>query len=354
MRTVKVPNAADLRDLRVIDTHVHMSFRHTIGQSEEYYRTIMQGRRYDSMVFVATTESSKGRDPLSNVQALWFKRAFAGCRALASLVYRHDERDTAEEFLRQAKEARALGFEGMKMLEGKPNVYRNIGIPLDSPAYEKFFAYLEENGIPVTMHLGDPAEFWDADKVSEYAKKAGWFYGDPSYPTREKLYNEVWNILTRHPALKLNLAHFGFFGDRPELAEEYMGRWKNTCLDLTPGGCMFTFFSAKPDYWKDYFYRYSDRILFGTDTYNLPENHEAVGGPTGRWGLVRTFLEYKEPYEYGSPTGTLIPFGFEDEMLNKLYRENALSLFGNVRAIDEERAGLDKLLTKDSFVGMRE
>lgn len=354
MANEKVPYAAELRDIRIIDSHVHVSFKNTIRQSEEYFRTIMDERKYDSMVFVAYSESGLERDTLCNAQALWYKRAFPGCRALASLIHHHDERDTAEEFLRQAKEAQAQGFDGMKMLEGKPDLYKVLGTPLDSPVYEKLFAYLEENGIPLTMHVGDPASFWDSEKVSEYAKRVGWFYGGPGYPSRQKLFDEIWNIMKKFPELKLNLAHFGCFPDEPDLCEEFLGRWKNTRFDLTPGGLMFTCFSEKPDFWKDYFYRYADRILFGTDSYNLPENHEATGGTTGRWGLVRTFLEYREPYVYGTPEGTLIPFGFEDEMLNKLYRENAVKFFGDIRAIDAERAGIDKLLTKDSFVGMRE
>lgn len=336
-------SVSDFKELPVIDSHVHLSFPYPVRQSEEFYRIIAQQRHYDGMVFVAYTESaSKGRDETANKKALYYKSRFPGSYASAGLLHLGGE--TAEDFLAQAKLYRAQGFDGMKMLEGKPDLYKHYGIRVDDPVYDRFYAYLEENAIPLTMHVADPASFWDADKVSDYAKKVGWFYGDGTYPTREELFSQVWNVMERFPALRLNLAHFGNMHDIPGKCEEFLTRWKNTCFDLTPGGSMFTSFSADPVYWKDFFIRFRTRILFGTDTYNLPEDHSNPGGPAGRWALVRSFLEGTSDYRWGTVEGELHPFGFGEDILRLLYRENALALFGaSPRPVDAELARLETL-----------
>lgn len=335
------PVTARFCELPVIDTHVHFSFPYSHEESLVFFRTILERRGYEAMAFMAYHQSGSGkRFPESSLEALYYKSQLPGCWAFAGL--RHP--DTAEGYLAQAKEYRAMGFDGIKMLEGKPDLYRALGRGLDDPVYDRFYAYMEENGIPLTLHVGDPAEFWDAERVDPAARERGWFYGDPSFPAREKLYIEVWNVMRRFPALRLNLAHFGFFGHIPQLAEEFLGAWEHTRLDLTPGGIMFAGFSQAPAFWKDFFRRYRTRILFGTDGYNLPEDTENKLGCAGRWELVRSFLEFSEPFAWPGFDKPLVPFGFDEDMLRALYRDNAVAFFGGAPAeIDAERVDWARL-----------
>ena len=49
----------------------------------------------------------------------------------------------------------------------------------------------------------------------------GWYYGDRSkYPAYEELYEQVDNILAKHPRLDLCLAHFFFLSENPERLEK--------------------------------------------------------------------------------------------------------------------------------------
>jgi hypothetical protein len=79
-----------------------------------------------------------------------------------------------EMFFEQAVRLRNIGFDGMKMLEGKPDMRKKIGLPLDSDLYDKYFSYLEAEGIPVTYHVGDPRMFWDIEKAPDWAVREGW------------------------------------------------------------------------------------------------------------------------------------------------------------------------------------
>ena len=63
----------------------------------------------------------------------------------------------------------------------------------------------------------------------------------------------------------MTFAHFFFCSKEPQLLEELFKKYPNLCVDLTPGGEMYVAFEANYDYYKEFFYKYSDRVIFGTD-----------------------------------------------------------------------------------------
>ncbi|MBR4884676.1 MAG: amidohydrolase family protein, partial [Lentisphaeria bacterium] len=150
-------------------------------------------------------------------------------------------------------------------LDMKPDFRKRLGKGLNHPSYDRMFSLLEERQVPVLIHSGDPETFWDPDKVTEYQKKAGWFYGDGSFLKCEEIYAEVFAMLDKHPRLQVTLAHFFFLSAKPEEAVRVMETYPGVRFDLTPGGEMYLGFSQDIDFWHDFFIRYRDRILFGTD-----------------------------------------------------------------------------------------
>ena len=91
-----------------------------------------------------------------------------------------------EALLQEADRLMKIGCVGIKILEGKPNVRKQYPIPdFDSALWEDYWEYLEEKQVPVYMHVNDPEEFWNPLEVSEFAKKAGWFY-DSTYINNEE------------------------------------------------------------------------------------------------------------------------------------------------------------------------
>lgn len=349
----RVPNVESFRNIPVIDSHVHMSHPISLDLSVEYLNKIIEGRNYRSIVLAPySIDGDHFTDKQAAIKSLYLKHRIPGIYAQATLNYNHDSGDTSDFFLSQVKEHYELGFDGEKLLEGKPDTYRQLGHGIDDPVYDGFYEFCEEKRFPITLHVADPPSFWDPDKVSEYAKKVGWFYADPSFPTREELYRQVWNVMNRFPALPLILAHFGFLSDLPDMSEEFLTRWKNTALDLTPGGWIFSCFSEKHDYWRDFFVRHSSRIVFGTDSYNTPEDYNSTGGCTGRWALVRSCLEFSEPFFWNDSLGTLLPLGLDDETLHDIYNRNSRRIFGEKpAAIDIERADFAAHITSDTLAG---
>ncbi len=325
-------NEPNFADIPIIDAHVHMSMPCTIPESEEHFREVMELRGYERMVFQAYTENPEKVNPLANTEALYYKLRFPGCYACGSLLHCHDERDTARGYAVQAEKLWDMGFDGMKMLEGKPAVRRALGHRLDDEIFDLYYAFLEENRIPLTMHLADPSYFWDADRVTPEIIRRGWFCGDGTYPSYDDFYDEIFGVLEKFPRLSLTLAHFGFMSRHPERAQRFMG-YENTMLDLTPGGEMFVGFSQDTEYWRDFFLTHRRRILFGTDTYNDSQREFTYGNASGRCRLVRSFLEYSEPFAWPTltgprPDGLLYPLGLPRDVLRDIYRENALRRYG--------------------------
>ena len=119
-----------------------------------------------------------------------------------------DERDTAESYLEQAKLLYDLGVDGYKSLDGKPSVRRELGKPLCDSVYDKMYAFIEEKGMPIKLHLADPAQYWGPkETMSEMAIRRGWWCGDGTYPARNEFYLETYGIMKKFPKLKLCLAH---------------------------------------------------------------------------------------------------------------------------------------------------
>ena len=231
-----------------------------------------------------------------------------------------------------------MGADGMKMLEGKPEDRKSLGKPLDHKDFDSYYQYAEENQIPIIMHWGDPREFWDPEKIPDWALERGWLY-DSSFVPFLKARAEVEGILTKFPKLKITFAHFFFMSDEFDYAEEFLNKWENICVDLTPGSEMYKNFNADSDRWRDFFVRNSDKILYGTDIYNWElEGKDVTTRYSHAVNLERSFLERKEPF-----TDPWIehyfdkPFGLSEDVLAKIYNKNFKRIWGeNPKPLDKE------------------
>lgn len=183
----------------------------------------------------------------------------------------------------------SIGFDGIKMIEGKPTYRKILKIGFDDPFYEDYFTCLEETRLPLLFHVADPEEFWDNAKVPVWAKAQGWFY-DQTYPPKEQFYKEVDRVLEKHPGLKVIFAHFYFLSADIEAASSFLEKNESTHLDLTPGIEMYHNFSMEKEAWREFFMKYGDRILFGTDIFG----GERVESALAKVRLVRGFLETDE------------------------------------------------------------
>ena len=254
-------------DIEVIDSHVHIhGWENSKGENFIHGYDEYIGEFGFRSINIAALPSAY-RDVSNNIIAAFYKLTDPKVYAHGGLIYNTDPRDCeGMDPVLQYNELMDIGFDGIKMLEGKPSVYVYHNIPLCDDFYDDFFAECEKNNTHILMHVNDPEEFWDPKYATEENIKKGWFYGDSRYIRNKDMYDQIYKLLENHPKLSLTLAHFFFMSKTPERLEELFEKYENLAVDITPGGEMFIAFNERYDYFRKFFTKYSSRILFGTDS----------------------------------------------------------------------------------------
>ena len=197
----------------------------------------------------------------------------------------------------QYRELLDMGFDGIKMLEGKPTEHKRIGKNLNHPELNRLYGEMEKDGTHLLMHVNDPDEFWDKDRAPDWAVKNGWAYLDGTYASYEEIQRQTVKILEEYPNLHLTLAHFFFCSKEPKKLENLFSLYPNFCVDLTPGGEMYVEFEKNYEYYRDFFNRYSERLIFGTDRAYLEDKKYAdwlFNVVTSFIGTDRTVLSFDD------------------------------------------------------------
>ena len=176
----------------------------------------------------------------------------------------------------QAQKLLELGCDGMKFLQMKPDVRKAIGKGINHRDYDKMFSMLEERNVPVIIHSGDPENFWDQSTMTPEEIAKGYGYGDGTLLSCQEHYDECFEMLDKHPGLNAVFAHMFFLSNRIDEAQRIMETYPNVRFDLTPGWEMYVAFGKNIDKWHDFFEKYSNRILFGTDSGDHKYNEAAL------------------------------------------------------------------------------
>ncbi len=221
----------------------------------------------------------------------------------------------------------------MKMIEGKPNVRKLVNLPLDDHAYDGLWRTLEQEQFPLVLHIADPPFFWDAQSCPDWAKENDWDYSDGTFPSKKQLHKEVDHILERYPQLVLTLAHFSFLSKDLPAAEKFLTEHPSVNFDLAPHVDMYTDFSENVQAVREFFIKFSDRILYGTDmdTRVLKRGPEGKDFMVSLALLIRQFLEFDGSFNHfreKSYRGLHLP----ERELKKIYYQNFERIYTTIPA----------------------
>ena len=333
--------------MKVFDGHLH-TFRFKVGvrESIELFRRQFERFGVEKMTFLALPlDAIPGKvefdktDLTDNIKVMYFKSVFSpNAYAFAGLEYKgldvKNKETLADELLRQVREYKEVGYDGMKMYEGHPNHRKLLGYPLYDEVFDKYFDFCEKEGFPVLMHLANPAEFWDESKVSDYWKARGCYF-DETFPKFSEFHDEILKRMEKNPKLNFTLAHFGYMTYDKSAMERFMA-YENTKLDVCPGHNNFLNILADKEYWLPFLEKYADRITYGTDSYNFEyDNEENWLRATGnRPTLVQNFLTkgLAEEFEYLGIKFT--GAGLTKATQERILYENLNKMLGAPHAID--------------------
>jgi predicted TIM-barrel fold metal-dependent hydrolase len=249
-------------------------------------------------------------------------------------------------------QARALGARGVKITKGLglgyPNGHGGL-LAVDDRGLDPLFEEAGKQGMPIAIHTGDPKAFWkpptpDNERFDELSVHPGWsFFRAPV--TWEQLYAQFEQRVARHPKTIFIGVHFGNDPEDPVRVAQMLTRHRNLFVDTAARIPEIGRVDANHDAgrMRAFFERWSDRILFGTDTGVGSGPEDLMLGSTGATppgpADVERFFEstwrWFETRDKDIPTPTPIQgrwnidgVGLPREVLERVYHGNAEKLLG--------------------------
>jgi len=206
-------------------------------------------------------------------------------------------------------------------IEGVPSDFS-----IDDPRLEPIFQALEDNRIPLLIHVGDPDTYYN----NQYRNTA-------KYGTKEDHLSQLERVLERHPDLMFQLPHFA---SQPEIHRlpnlaRWLDRFPSIILDTASSRWMARELSKDIDKAREFMLKYSDRVLFGTDlaSYKKMKKSDYEARYVAQRALWESDTQGR-PLPFTDPDtersgGTIINgLDLPLSVLRKLYWMNAIRIYG--------------------------
>lgn len=312
----------------MIDGHIHFGAAARIDDLDSYLTQV-------DRVGIVSLPFREGIN--FNPELLLAKQSFPGkTDILGSFDHWSPGRRSLEE---QAARLIEIGFDGLKLWEGKPELQAELKLPIDDPALLRAYKRAAETELPILIHVADPPLFWE---------RAGgpWSYVGKRVPSFDELIDQAERVCRAVPEGRFIFPHLLFLaGDIPRMAG-FLDRHPEAYLDLAPGRFLYPDLggdNARRKQAKRFFSDYASRIIFGTDALflaidgvasqieGLPgQSLETIrGGTTMLKGFLAREEEYMNPFPLSQEEIPRITgLGLPEETLEWIFSKSYLELFG--------------------------
>ena len=214
-------------------------------------------------------------------------------------------------------------------------VYKNLGlnlrdskgkrVPVDDERLDFIWEECAKLNIPVLIHSGEPKAFFDPiDKFNERwlhaREKPNSFRSSDQYPAFDKVMLEQHNMFRKHSKTTFINAHFGWYANDLSKLSKILDELQNVSVEF---GAVINELGRQPRAAKKFFIEYQDRILFGKDIYKKDEYYIY-------FRVLETSDEYIQYYRKRHGLWRLYGMGLPDDVLKKIYYENALKMFPSI------------------------
>lgn len=258
-----------------------------------------------------------------------------------------DDADYAEYARTTLETCKREGAVGLK-------IYKALGlgirddtgalVPVDDPRLDVLFETAGRLGLPVLIHSGDPQAFFQPinpsnERWDELQAHPGWaFYGEYApgkpWPSWETVFEQFEHRVARHPHTTFLGAHFCNAPEEPARVARMLQRYPNLYCDTAAR--VPEIGRKDPTTMHDFFVRFADRILYGSDTGVTPdgltlgsrgEDHDPPSRAHAFFDLQWRYFE-TDARHLASPTPiqghwTINGIHLPREVLEKLYHQNA-------------------------------
>jgi len=244
-----------------------------------------------------------------------------------------DDPNFSQEMVAQLDDAVARGARGLKVLKDLGlGVKDKTGklITVDDPRLDPVWEECGRLGIPVSIHVSDPEAFFHPvdntnERYEELIEHPDWSFYGPQFPSKESILAARDRMFAKHPHTTFISLHVANWPENLDYVSHLLDTLPNVNVEF---GAREAELGRQPRRAREFFLKYQDRIMFGTDNgmeEEMYRNHF-------RW--LETGDEYFDYWGYPAQ-GRWKIYGMElpDAVLEKVYHKNAERIFGEFRGL---------------------
>jgi predicted TIM-barrel fold metal-dependent hydrolase len=249
-----------------------------------------------------------------------------------------DDPNFSQEMVTQLDDSVRRGARGLKQLKDLGLTDRDKSgklIAIDDPRLDPIWEEAGRLGIPVSIHTSDPEAFFHPvdntnERYEELTEHPDWSFYGPQFPTKEELLAQRDRMFAKHPNTTFVALHMANWPENLDYVSRLLDRLPNVMVEF---GAREAELGRQPQRAREFFIKYQDRIMFGTDN----EVAEAMYRNNFRW--LETGDESFDYWGYpGQGRWKIYGMDLPDEVLEKVYHKNAERMFKQFRGVEAIRA----------------
>ena len=244
----------------------------------------------------------------------------------------------ASEYLQESMDDGAVGVK----------VWKNIGLEfrdedgnfvmIDDPQFDPIFEFMAEQQFPLLGHIGEPRNTWlPLDEMTvnndrEYFEENPEYhmYLHDEYPSYWEIITSLNNFLEKNPELPYIGAHLASMEWSIDMMAEHLDNHPNLVLDFAHRVPHLQYLAQQDrERLRDFMINYQDRFVYSTDLmhYIDDEYDEVEELVYNTWRDEWEFFVTDNTMEAWQVEGEFQGLKLPKEVIDKIYRENALELF---------------------------
>ncbi len=338
-----------LKNIKKIDIHTH------IRSEQQFLVDFMDEWNFKFCTVCTIGSSSKYLQPqIDTAKMLYNKdpRHYAWITTFD--VSNREEPDWAKSVIVKLKDDFNNGAVGVKVWKAIGMQYKKSNgeyLQLDDPVFTPIFNFIAQEEKTLMAHMGEPIHAW----MPTYTTKKGvgrnyWakhpeysFWDKPELPSYSDIMAARDHVLERHPNLKFVGAHLGSMEfDVDEMITRFE-RYPNFAVELG-GRTRYFMWQARGKVY-DFFIKYQDRLMYGTDKGSRFTMTDEIKKETKKEIEFRNnlFLRYyatNDEIPWGNiiagdrpkpqPSYNVTGLNLPKEVLDKFFYKNAVNWFPGI------------------------